>query len=94
MAFFTSQHLGLCQIEDYHRLQAHYKKIKLPLHPAEFGLKDITAEKMLCHMRQDKKVVGSQLTLVLAHGIGQAFLTRDVKETDLINALSSYLEQP
>ena len=34
-------------------------------------------------MAKDKKVQGGRLTLVLARGIGKAFLTRDVDAGDL-----------
>lgn len=93
MAFYTSHRLGLCPIEDYQRICAHYKKVGLPLHPREQDLTSLSPEKMIYHMRQDKKVTDGQLILVLAKGIGQAFLSRDVTESDLLDALSSYLEQ-
>jgi 3-dehydroquinate synthase len=38
---------------------------------------------MIGHMRQDKKVSDGQLTFILARGIGQAFVTRDVAEADV-----------
>jgi 3-dehydroquinate synthase len=37
-------------------------------------------------MGQDKKVVDGKLTFILARGIGEAFITRDV-DTDALRAL-------
>ena len=42
---------------------------------------------LLSLMRQDKKVVGGKQTLILARGIGAAYITRDVPP----GVLSDYL---
>ena len=39
-------------------------------------------------MGQDKKVVDGKLTFILARGIGEAFITRDVDATPLRALLS------
>ena len=41
------------------------------------------AERLIGHMRQDKKVRDGKLTFVLARGIGAAFLTDDVAMADV-----------
>jgi 3-dehydroquinate synthetase len=43
-------------------------------------------------MDQDKKVAGGRLTFVLAHGIGRAFLSRDVPEDALRQTLTAFVE--
>ena len=41
------------------------------------------AAKLIEHMRGDKKAEAGRLTFILAHGIGKAFVTRDVEEKAL-----------
>jgi 3-dehydroquinate synthetase len=43
-------------------------------------------------MRQDKKVRSGRLTLILARGIGEAFSTRDVAESQIAAALQRELD--
>ncbi|MGD8326150.1 MAG: 3-dehydroquinate synthase [Sphingomonadales bacterium] len=93
MAYYTSARLGLCPTDDVTRILNHLKKTDLPIHPKDRGLGDISAATMAAHMRQDKKVSDGQLTLVLAKGLGQAFLTKDVNEDDLLSIMSDYLAQ-
>ena len=40
-------------------------------------------------MGQDKKVRGGALTLILARGIGEAFITRDVAAKTVLDFLAS-----
>ena len=52
-----------------------------------------TADRLLARMQDDKKNSGGAITLILAHGIGNAFITRDVDHKDLAAFLSSEVEQ-
>jgi 3-dehydroquinate synthase len=59
-------------------------------------LKDIpgdlpAAEALLDLMLQDKKVLDGTLRLILAKGIGQAFLTSDVPKSALLGLLKDAL---
>ena len=78
LAFELSARLGLCPQEDPSRVRAHLKAMGM-----KTDLSDISGElpdssTLLDLMGQDKKVVDGQLRFVLAHGIGQAFVTSDV----------------
>ena len=42
-------------------------------------------------MRQDKKEIGGTLTFILARGIGQAFISREVAEKDVLATLDAAL---
>jgi len=80
LALRLSVELGHCTAGDASRAERHLAAVGLPT-----GLRDIkqpgwTAERLLDHMRQDKKVQDGRLTLILARGIGQAFVTSDVDE--------------
>jgi len=78
LAFELSARMGLCAQEDPSRVRAHLRAMgmKTDLADIEGDLPD--AAQLLDLMAQDKKVVDGQLTFILAKGIGQAFVTRDV----------------
>lgn len=78
LAFELSARLGLCSQEDPSRVRAHLAAMgtKRDLRDIEGDLPD--ADALLALMGQDKKVVAGQLRFILAHGIGEAFVTADV----------------
>jgi shikimate kinase/3-dehydroquinate synthase len=75
LATHLSAQLGLCPQEDVSRVAAHIEKTGLP--PRIAGL---PAERLLAHMKQDKKMRGGKLTFVLTKGIGRAFTCNEVPE--------------
>ncbi|MES2906251.1 MAG: 3-dehydroquinate synthase [Pseudomonadota bacterium] len=81
MAFRFSTSLGLCKKEDTQRVEAHLKAHGLIISPK--GLKNVEAGAFLKAMKKDKKTAQGQFTLILARGIGEAFVSRDVKEAQL-----------
>jgi len=78
MAFELSVSLGLCAPADAARLRRHLAQAGLPtaLPPHPDGA--WSAERLLAHMNKDKKVADGRLTFILARGIGDAFVARDV----------------
>ena len=91
LAFDLSARLGLCPQEDPSRLRAHLRdmKMKADLSDIEGDLPD--ADALIALMAQDKKVSDGKLTFILARGIGQAFITRDVPREVLHKLLSDAL---
>ncbi len=79
MAFDLSVRLGLCPADDAGRVRGHLEKIGLPTTLAGIGGHDWDIPALLDHMRQDKKVQDGQVTFVLTRGIGQAFLSSEVR---------------
>jgi shikimate kinase / 3-dehydroquinate synthase len=75
LATHLSATLGLCPQEDTSRVAAHLESVDLPIRIA-----GLPVERLLSHMKQDKKMRGRRLTFVLTHGIGQAFTSNDVPE--------------
>jgi shikimate kinase/3-dehydroquinate synthase len=77
LAFGLSARLGFCAPEDGARVRAHLEAVGLP---TEIGMlnRRFSAERLIGHMRRDKKMRDGALHFVLVHGIGQAFTTRDV----------------
>jgi 3-dehydroquinate synthase len=86
LAFAVSAKLGLCSQEDPSRVDAHLIEmgIKRRLADIQGDLPD--ADALLDLMAQDKKVYDGKLTFIMAHGIGQAFVTQDVPR-DVVHAV-------
>ncbi len=78
MAFALSNQLGLCPEQDVQRIKDHFAAVKLPTSLAGIAESSWTANRLLDHMRKDKKVSAGRLTFILARGIGQAFISQDV----------------
>ncbi|ABS63336.1 3-dehydroquinate synthase [Parvibaculum lavamentivorans DS-1] len=78
LAFELSARLGFCTGQDAARVRQHLARAGLPsrLSDIEGPLPD--ADGLIALMGQDKKVVDGTLTFILARGIGDAFITRDV----------------
>lgn len=86
LAFDLSALLGLCPQEEPSRVRAHLRamNMKADLGDIDGDLPD--ADGILALMEQDKKVVDGRLNFVLARGIGQAFVAKDV-DPDTVRAL-------
>ena len=87
MAFDLSVRMGLCPAEDAARVHRHFEIVGLetvlkPVQGTVWGSKAL-----LAHMRKDKKVQDGKMTFVLTRGIGQAFLSREVREEDILETL-------
>ncbi len=82
-AFRFSRDLGLCSGQDATRAEAHLKAVGLPTRMRDIPGFDARTEDLLAAMRQDKKVDRGRLTFILARGIGQSFVARDVDEASV-----------
>jgi 3-dehydroquinate synthase len=78
LAFRLSAQLGLCSGADARRIEAHLRAVGLPAAIADVPGARPSADKLLEHMAQDKKVKDGKLTFILVQGIGRAFVTGDV----------------
>jgi len=78
LAFALSVKLGLCPPEDAARVEAHLKAVGLPSAISDIPGERPSPEVLLAAMAHDKKIENGKLVFVLAHGIGQAFVTGDV----------------
>jgi len=75
--------------QDVARIKAHFAAIGLPASLSDVAGVAWNADALLGHMRQDKKIIGGQLTLILMKAIGDAFITQDVKEEDILAVLTN-----
>lgn len=78
MAFRFSAAQGLCDASDADRVTAAIAAAGLPARLDQIAAGPFDAEQLTARMRGDKKAEGGRLTLVLARGIGEAFVARDV----------------
>ena len=73
LAFHFSAERGLCSAEDAARVSAHLAAVGLPTR-----LNVGTGESLAAHMAHDKKASGGSVPFILARGIGEAFVDRNV----------------
>ncbi len=78
LAFRFSAELGLCAADDAARVEAAIAGAGLPTRLHTLAGAPFNAGRLLGHMAQDKKAQGGGLVLVLARGIGQAFVETEV----------------
>lgn len=96
LAFDLSVRMGLCPVEDYERVVAHFREVGLPVR-----LKDTQAkaavlsgrQAVLDIIRRDKKALDGRLVFVLVRGIGEAFVHKDVSSDGVLEALDAFLEE-
>ena len=80
LAFALSARLKYCPPADVERVRRHFESVGLFTRTAQIPGKRASTDELLSHMRHDKKAVGGKMTFILAHGIGRAFVARDVPE--------------
>jgi 3-dehydroquinate synthase len=78
LAFRFSAAQGLCPAQDAVRAARAIAAAGLPTTLGETAGGSFGADRLVAHMAQDKKAEGGRLTFILAHGLGQAFVARDV----------------
>ncbi len=83
MALDLSAQMGLCPPRDAEAVRRHFYDLDFSLKPP-VGKEEV--ERLMILMAQDKKAKTGALTLILAHGIGECFVARDVP-ADPIRAL-------
>lgn len=88
LAFRFSASQGLCNPADAERVTVHLRASGLPATLAEAGVV-ATGERLVEHMMHDKKMSGGTLPFLLARGIGQTYLDRNVNLADVAAFLDS-----
>ena len=85
LAFRHSVRLGLCDAEAIGRVEAHLSSVGLPVAPRQvMGQTLPTIDRLMARMASDKKTEGGKLTLILARGIGQSFIAKDVDSAAVV----------
>lgn len=86
MALTLSIRLGVCGSNDVARLRDHLAALGVPHDLSTLDTAGWTTERLLAHMDKDKKTEQGRLTFILARGIGNAFIEKDVPR-DLVAAV-------
>lgn len=92
MAFRYSVRLGLCSADDAARVDAHLKAVGLPARAQDLPGGPYQAERLLARMADDKKNAGGAITLILARGLGEAYIDTSADRTTLSAFLTDEVE--
>ena len=77
MALRYSVKLGVCSGQDAMRAERLLNALGLATRVSDLGGGPYKPDELLAHMAHDKKARNGRLTLILARGIGQAYIQRD-----------------
>lgn len=91
LAFAYSAQLEKCPKDHADRVAAHLRAVGLPDGPNSLTHKDWSAPGLIARMRDDKKNKNGRITLILATGIANAYIDRDIDEDHLTRFLESQL---
>jgi 3-dehydroquinate synthase len=83
LAHDFSAERSLAPAADARRVQAHLRDAGLPVRIADIPGPTISADELMRHIAQDKKVKRGRLTFILTRGIGRAFIADDVPAEDV-----------
>lgn len=86
LAYEASAQLGLCERQDSARVGAHLARAGFQLDLKQLSGGPYAAEALAAAMAHDKKNEGGHLTLILARGIGRAFVQKEAS-ADAVRAL-------
>jgi 3-dehydroquinate synthase len=89
LAYDFSVTLELAPEADAKRVRAHLKGAGLPVAIGDIPGGAISADELMRHIAQDKKVKRGRLTFILTHGIGKAFIANDVPPEEV----NAFLEE-
>jgi 3-dehydroquinate synthase len=78
LAADLSVELGCCPAEDAARIRRHLAAVGLPTGFEHLPGRVLAPDRLMAHMRKDKKVQDGRITFILLRGIGHAFRCRDV----------------
>lgn len=88
LAFAYSARRGECPPEDAARVRDHLHAMGIPASLADAGI-DASGATLVAHMLHDKKMSAGTLPFLLARGIGQTWLAKDVDLADV----SAFLDE-
>ncbi|MBX3578686.1 MAG: 3-dehydroquinate synthase [Rhizobiaceae bacterium] len=88
LAHRFSARMNLASPDDARRVEAHLTAVGLPTRVADIPGEVPGADRLFEFITQDKKVSRGTLTFILTHGIGQAFIARDVPASEVRSFLA------
>jgi len=91
LAFRYSVARGECPASDADLVEAHLRSVGLPWDAASLAHKEWDAARLVARMRDDKKNQAGEITLILARGIGKAWIDPRIDATHLVAFLETSL---
>ena len=88
LAFKLSAQKNLVNGDSVARVERHFSACRLPTRLSDIPGGRPNTEEILAHMRHDKKAQGGRMTFILVRGIGQAFVNRDIRESEVVAVLT------
>ncbi len=88
-ALNLSAQLGICSRSDADRIRTHFTASGLPTSLAKLSNRLPTTGELIELMGHDKKVVSGRKRLILARGIGEAFITDDVDDASISDVIDN-----
>lgn len=88
-AFALSTRLGFIAGEAGLRVSKHLAQVGLPSWHSDLPTNSAKPDRLINHMRADKKARGGQLAFVLVRDIGDAFLARHIDPTQVAAVLAA-----
>lgn len=92
MAHRFSTRMNLASMDDARRVEAHFRAAGLPTELSDIPGNPLDTDELMQHIAQDKKVTRGTLTFILTHGIGKAFIARDVPPSEVRAFLADAVE--
>jgi 3-dehydroquinate synthetase len=82
-AFRFSERMKLCPPQTAGRVAGHLRRVGLPTEASDIAGPRASVDELMALMAQDKKVVGGELTFILARGLGETFIAKGVPAADV-----------
>ena len=83
LALNLSRKFNLIETDQCERIRNHFKKLNYYTEIKQTNLKNLTAQKLLNIMYQDKKVVSKKLSFILLKRIGEGLIQKNV-DADIV----------
>ncbi len=88
MAYRLAEKMGHCSGDDVQRVISHFEQVGLPVHA---GSIQSNIPDLIATMRRDKKAMDDAMVFIVPRGIGDAFVSKDVQEVDVVAVLERSL---
>jgi 3-dehydroquinate synthase len=92
LALEFSARMNLCSPDDARRVAAHLTEVGLPTRIDQIEGDTPEVETLMQLIAQDKKVARGKLTFILARGIGETFVAKDVAASEVTSFLEDRLQ--
>jgi len=92
LALEFSARMNLCSPDDARRVAAHLTEVGLPTRIDQIEGDTPQVETLMQLIAQDKKVARGKLTFILARGIGETFVAKDVAASEVTSFLEDRLQ--